>query len=174
MFLKLYENNLAYKKNAAVNWCPSCQTVLANEQVVDGACERCETVVEKKKLSQWFFKITDYAQRLLDNLEVLPGWPEKVKTMQRNWIGRSEGCEFDLAIEGRVEKMTVFTTRPDTVFGVTYMVLSPEHPLVDIISAGTEQESAVKEFVHRMRLSAMWPAPPLTRKKKGLYRGLCH
>ncbi len=92
MFLKLYENNLAYKKKSAVNWCPSCQTVLANEQVVDGACERCEATVEKKQLEQWFFKITDYAQRLLDDLEMLPGWPEKVKIMQKNWIGRSEGC----------------------------------------------------------------------------------
>ena len=171
MFLKLYENNLAYKKNAAVNWCPSCQTVLANEQVVDGACERCETVVEKKKLSQWFFKITDYAQRLLDNLEVLPGWPEKVKTMQRNWIGRSEGCEFDLAIEGREEKMTVFTTRPDTVFGVTYMVLSPEHPLVDIISAGTEQEAAVKEFVHRMQFISDVARTSTDTEKEGVFTG---
>jgi len=171
MFLKLYENDLAYKKSAAVNWCPSCQTVLANEQVVDGACERCETVVEKKKLSQWFFKITDYAQRLLDNLEVLPGWPEKVKTMQRNWIGRSEGCEFDLAIEGREEKMTVFTTRPDTVFGVTYMVLSPEHPLVDIISAGTEQEAAVKEFVHRMQFISDVARTSTDTEKEGVFTG---
>ncbi|HPT70077.1 MAG TPA: leucine--tRNA ligase, partial [Syntrophomonas sp.] len=171
MFLKLYENDLAYKKSAAVNWCPSCQTVLANEQVVDGACERCETVVEKKKLSQWFFKITDYAQRLLDNLEVLPGWPEKVKTMQRNWIGRSEGCEFDLAIEGREEKMTVFTTRPDTVFGVTYMVLSPEHPLVDIISAGTEQEPAVKEFVHRMQFISDVARTSTDTEKEGVFTG---
>lgn len=171
MFLKLYENDLAYKKSAAVNWCPSCQTVLANEQVVDGACERCETVVEKKKLSQWFFKITDYAQRLLDNLEVLPGWPEKVKTMQRNWIGRSEGCEFDLAIDGREEKMTVFTTRPDTVFGVTYMVLSPEHPLVDIISAGTEQEAAVKEFVHRMQFISDVTRTSTDTEKEGVFTG---
>jgi len=138
---------------------------------VDGACERCETVVEKKKLSQWFFKITDYAQRLLDNLEVLPGWPEKVKTMQRNWIGRSEGCEFDLAIEGREEKMTVFTTRPDTVFGVTYMVLSPEHPLVDIISAGTEQEAAVKEFVHRMQFISDVARTSTDTEKEGVFTG---
>ncbi len=162
---------MAYKKNAAVNWCPSCQTVLANEQVVDGSCERCEAVVEKKKLSQWFFKITDYAQRLLDDLELLPGWPEKVKTMQRNWIGRSQGCEFDLAIEGREEKMTVFTTRPDTVFGVTYMVLSPEHPLVDIISAGTEQEAAVKEFVHRMQFISDVARTSAETEKEGIFTG---
>ncbi|HRW13239.1 MAG TPA: leucine--tRNA ligase, partial [Syntrophomonas sp.] len=122
-------------------------------------------------LSQWFFKITDYAQRLLDNLEVLPGWPEKVKTMQRNWIGRSEGCEFDLAIEGREEKMTVFTTRPDTVFGVTYMVLSPEHPLVDIISAGTEQEAAVKEFVHRMQFISDVARTSTDTEKEGVFTG---
>lgn len=140
MFLKLYENGLAYKKSAAVNWCPSCQTVLANEQVVDGACERCDTVVTKRKLAQWFFKITDYAQRLLDDLDKLPGWPDKVKIMQRNWIGRSEGCQFDLQIENSSEIMTVFTTRPDTVFGITYMVLSPEHPLVETISRGTPRK----------------------------------
>ncbi len=171
MFLKLFENNLAYKKSAAVNWCPSCQTVLANEQVVDGSCERCETVVEKKKLNQWFFKITDYAQRLLDDLEILPGWPEKVKTMQRNWIGRSEGCEFDLAIEGHDEIMTVFTTRPDTVFGVTYMVLSPEHPLVDIISAGTEQEAAVKDFVQRMQFVSDVARTSNDTEKEGVFTG---
>lgn len=171
MFLKLYESGLAYKKNAAVNWCPSCQTVLANEQVVEGSCERCETVVEKKKLSQWFFKITDYAQRLLDDLELLPGWPEKVKTMQRNWIGRSEGCEFELSIDGREEKMTVFTTRPDTVFGVTYMVLSPEHPLVDIISAGTEQEPIVKEFVHRMQFISDVTRTSTDTEKEGVFTG---
>ena len=171
MFLKLYENGLAYKKNAAVNWCPSCQTVLANEQVVDGCCERCETLVDKKKLNQWFFKITDYAQRLLDDLAVLPGWPEKVKTMQRNWIGRSEGCEFALAIDGREENMTVFTTRPDTVFGVTYMVLSPEHPLVDIVSTGTEQEAAVKEFVHRMQFVSDVARTSTDTEKEGVFTG---
>ncbi len=171
MFLKLYENELAYKKSAAVNWCPSCQTVLANEQVVDGSCERCETVVEKKKLNQWFFKITDYAQRLLDDLEILPGWPEKVKTMQRNWIGRSEGCQFDLTIDGQDEIMTVFTTRPDTVFGVTYMVLSPEHPLVDQISAGTEQEAAVKEFVHRMQFVSDVARTSTDTEKEGIFTG---
>jgi len=171
MFLQLYNHGLAYKKNAAVNWCPSCQTVLANEQVVEGSCERCEAAVEKKKLSQWFFKITDYAQRLLDDLELLPGWPEKVKTMQRNWIGRSEGCEFELTVDGCEEKMTVFTTRPDTVFGVTYMVLSPEHPLVDIISAGTEQEAAVKEFVHRMQFISDVTRTSTDTEKEGVFTG---
>jgi leucyl-tRNA synthetase, eubacterial and mitochondrial family len=171
MFLKLYENGLAYKKSAAVNWCPSCQTVLANEQVVEGACERCETTVEKRQLAQWFFKITDYAQRLLDDLAILPGWPEKVKTMQRNWIGRSEGCEFDLNIADSDEILTVFTTRADTVFGVTYMVLAPEHPLVEKISAGTSQEKAVQEFKNRMQFLSDVARTSTDTEKEGVFTG---
>jgi len=171
MFLQLYKKGLAYKKEAFVNWCPSCQTVLANEQVVDGACERCDSIVEKKKLEQWFFKITDYAQRLLDDLELLTGWPEKVKTMQKNWIGRSEGCEFNLAIEGRQETLTVFTTRPDTIFGVTFMVLAPEHPLVKTISQGTTQEEAVKEFVHRMQFVNEVTRTAADTEKEGVFTG---
>ncbi|HAA09551.1 MAG TPA: leucine--tRNA ligase [Syntrophomonas sp.] len=171
MFLKLYEHGLAYKKSAAVNWCPSCQTVLANEQVVEGACERCETAVEKKKLEQWFFKITDYAQRLLDDLEKLPGWPEKVKTMQKNWIGRSEGCQFSMEIEGLDEKLTVFTTRPDTVFGVTYMVLAPEHPLVEKLVAGRPEEKQVKEFVKRMQLLSEMARTSTEAEKEGVFTG---
>ncbi|MEN6348545.1 MAG: leucine--tRNA ligase [Syntrophomonas sp.] len=171
MFLKLYENKLAYKKKSAVNWCPSCQTVLANEQVVDGACERCESVIEKKQLEQWFFKITDYAQRLLDDLEILPGWPEKVKTMQKNWIGRSEGCEFSLAIEGSDEMLTVFTTRPDTVFGVTYMVIAPEHPLVEKISQGKSEEKTVTEFVHKMKFMSEVARTSTDTEKEGTFTG---
>ncbi|MGI5921459.1 MAG: leucine--tRNA ligase [Syntrophomonadaceae bacterium] len=171
MFLKLYENNLAYKKNAAVNWCPSCQTVLANEQVVDGACERCETVVEKKQLEQWFFKITDYAQRLLDDLQLLPGWPDKVKTMQKNWIGRSEGCEFSMAIDGTEDILTVFTTRPDTVFGVTYMVLAPEHPLVKKLSQGTAQEQAVQDFIDKMKFISDLDRTATDTEKEGVFTG---
>lgn len=171
MFLKLHENGLAYKKSAAVNWCPSCQTVLANEQVVDGACERCETPVNKRQLAQWFFKITDYAQRLLDDLDKLPGWPDKVKIMQRNWIGRSEGCQFDLQIEGSSETMTVFTTRPDTVFGITYMVLAPEHPLVETISQGTPQEEKVKEFVQRMQFLSEAERTSTDAEKEGVFTG---
>ena len=173
MFLKLHENGLAYKKSAAVNWCPSCQTVLANEQVVDGACERCETPVNKRQLAQWFFKITDYAQRLLDDLDKLPGWPDKVKIMQRNWIGRSEGCQFDLQIEGSSETMTVFTTRPDTVFGITYMVLAPEHPLVETISQGTPQEEKVKEFVQRMQFLSEAERTSTDAEKEGVFTGAC-
>jgi len=171
MFLKLYENNLAYKKKAAVNWCPGCQTVLANEQVVEGACERCESLVEKKQLEQWFFKITDYAQRLLDDLEKLPGWPEKVKIMQKNWIGRSEGCQFSLVLEGYEEILTVFTTRPDTVFGVTYMVLAPEHPLVETLAAGKPQEQEVKEFVKRMKGTSDIARTATDAEKEGIFTG---
>ncbi len=171
MFLKLYENGLAYKKKAAVNWCPSCQTVLANEQVVDGACERCEAVVERRQLEQWFFKITDYAQRLLDDLEQLPGWPDKVKTMQRNWIGRSEGCEFSLPVADNEESITVFTTRPDTVFGVTYMVLAPEHPLVKKICAGRPEEKDVLAFINRMQQTSDIARTAADAEKEGVFTG---
>jgi len=171
MFLKLYENNLAYRKKAAVNWCPSCQTVLANEQVVDGCCERCEAQVEKKQLEQWFFKITDYAQRLLDDLALLPGWPDKVKTMQKNWIGRSEGCEFNMSIEDSDEKISVFTTRPDTVFGVTYMVMAPEHPLVEKISRGKAQEPEVKAFVDKMKYTSEMARTSTEAEKEGVFTG---
>lgn len=150
LFLRLYEKGLAYRKEAAVNWCPSCATVLANEQVIDGACERCESIVEKKKLEQWFFKITDYAERLLQDLETLPGWPDKVKTMQTNWIGRSEGVEFSFTVANSGQKIPVFTTRHDTVFGVTYVVLAPEHPLVEELTKGTAYEKPVQEFIKRM------------------------
>ena len=139
LFIQLFNKGLAYKKKAAVNFCPSCATVLANEQVVDGGCERCGTLVEKKDLEQWFFKTTDYAQRLLDDLEKLPGWPDKVKTMQENWIGRSEGMEVIFHTE-QGDEMPIFTTRVDTIFGVTYMVLAPEHPLVEKLTKGTVYE----------------------------------
>jgi len=171
MFLKLFENNLAYKKKSAVNWCPSCQTVLANEQVVEGCCERCESMVEKKQLEQWFFKTTAYAQRLLDDLDKLPGWPEKVKTMQRNWIGRSEGCQFSLAIEGSKEALSVFTTRPDTVFGVTYMVLAPEHPLVEKLAAGKPQKTQVQAFIKKMKATSDMARTASDAEKEGVFTG---
>src|SRR5688572_27306026 len=146
IFLRFLEAGLAYRKNAPVNWCPGCQTVLANEQVLgDGTCERSGDVVEKRDLEQWFFAITRYADELLDDLDALD-WPDKVKTMQRNWIGRSEGAEFDLPVEGRDETIRVFTTRPDTSFGMTYVVLAPEHPLVPTITAEPQRE-AVEAFV---------------------------
>lgn len=133
IFLQLYKKGLAYKKRASVNWCPSCQTVLANEQVVDGGCERCSTEVEQRNLEQWFLKITDYAQKLLDDLKILKEWPGRVKAMQENWIGRSEGVEIDFKIadagQGQaLSGLTCFTTRVDTIYGATYMVLAAEHP----------------------------------------------
>ncbi len=128
LFLRLFERGLAYRKNAAVNWCPKDQTVLANEQVIGGACERCGTPVERRELTQWFFKVTDYAQRLLDDMEELSDWPDRVVTMQRNWIGRSEGAEVTFTIDETGEDVTVFTTRPDTLWGVTFFVFAIEHP----------------------------------------------
>jgi leucyl-tRNA synthetase len=147
IFLQLFDQGLAYKKEAPVNWCPKDQTVLANEQVVDGACERCGTVVEKKNLAQWFFRITDYAERLLDDLEQLDEWPERVRTMQRNWIGRSEGARFRIEVDGLGETFDVFTTRPDTIFGMTFCVLAPEHPLVERLIAGTEAEEEARAYI---------------------------
>jgi leucyl-tRNA synthetase len=135
-FLRMYERGLAYRKNSKVNWCPECATVLANEQVINGYCWRHEdTLVEQRDLEQWFFRITTYAQELLDGLDKLEGWPEKVRTMQRNWIGRSEGTEVDFAVENRAEKIRVFTTRVDTIFGATSVQLAPEHPLVTALAA---------------------------------------
>lgn len=151
LFLQFYKRGLAYRRKASVNWCPSCSTVLANEQVVGGLCERCDTPVTTVDLVQWFLRITDYADRLLDDIEQLSGWPEKVKVMQKNWNGRSEGTEITFAIDGTDETITVFTTRPDTVFGVTYLVLAPEHPLVEQLVTGTEKEEAVLEFVSEVR-----------------------
>lgn len=149
IFIRFYKKGLAYKKENPVNWCPSCQTVLANEQVVDGCCERCGTAVGKKNLSQWYFKITDYADRLLENLDKLEGWPNKVKIMQRNWIGKSHGAEVEFKIKDRDETLTVFTTRVDTIFGTTFMVLAPEYPTVIDMVKGTEYEAAVMEYIDR-------------------------
>ncbi|HLU52550.1 MAG TPA: leucine--tRNA ligase [Acidimicrobiia bacterium] len=146
LFLQLFERGLAYKAEAPVNWCPNDQTVLANEQVVDGRCERCGHEVVRRNLSQWFFKITDYAERLLDDLEQLEHWPERVRTMQRNWIGRSEGALFTMQVDGVDAGFEVFTTRPDTIFGMTFAVLAPEHPLVDRLVAGTEYEGEVRAY----------------------------
>jgi leucyl-tRNA synthetase len=151
LFLQLLHRGLAYKKKAAVNWCPECATVLANEQVKDGGCERCKTPVEKRELAQWFFKITAYAERLLKDMELLEGWPEKVKIMQENWIGRSEGAEIDFKVDGMDDTITVYTTRPDTVFGVTYMVLAPEHPLVEKLIAGKSEEAEIRKFIRKVR-----------------------
>ncbi|HZJ84580.1 MAG TPA: leucine--tRNA ligase [Syntrophomonadaceae bacterium] len=171
MFLKLYEHNLAYRRSAGVNWCPSCHTVLANEQVVEGACERCEALVEKKQLEQWFFRITDYAARLLDDLDSLTGWPEKVVTMQKNWIGRSEGCQFNMAIENSSETISLYTTRPDTVFGATYLVLAPEHPLVPILCAGKDIEKEVHDFINKMEFMSDVTRTSTDTEKEGIFTG---
>ncbi|MFP4389918.1 MAG: leucine--tRNA ligase, partial [Desulfococcaceae bacterium] len=171
LFLKMYERGMAYRKESFVNWCETCQTVLANEQVEQGACWRCGEVVRQKKLAQWFFRITDYAEDLLVHCDQLPGWPEKVTTMQKNWIGRSEGAEIRFAVADSETEISVFTTRPDTVFGATFMVLAPEHPLVPELSAGTDQESPVSEFVDRMSLQDRSARAVEGYEKEGVFTG---
>lgn len=151
LFLRFYERGLAYRKRASVNWCPNCATVLANEQVVQGRCERCDTEVTTRELEQWFFRITDYADRLLEDLDRLEGWPEKVKTMQRNWIGKSYGVEIHFPLQGRDGHLAVFTTRPDTIFGATYMVVAPEHPLVDTLIADAPGKDEIRRFIEDVK-----------------------
>ena len=145
--------------------------MLANEQVVDGCCERCKTPVGKKNLSQWYFKITDYAERLLENLDKLEGWPTKVKTMQRNWIGKSVGAEIDFKIDGTDKVMKVFTTRADTLFGVTYMVMAPEHPYVLELVKGTEYEKAVQEYLDEVQHKNDIERTSTTNEKTGVFIG---
>ena len=170
IFVQFFKNGLAYKKKNPVNWCPSCETVLANEQVVEGVCERCGTGVGKKNLEQWYLSITKYAQRLLDDLERL-SWPDNVKTMQQNWIGRSTGADVDFEIEGFDEKLRIFTTRPDTLSGVTYMVLAPEHPFVEKLTSGTEYEGPVNEFLEKLRLLNDHDRSSAALEKEGLFIG---
>lgn len=169
IFLKLYENGLAYRKNAPVNWCPSCKTVLANEQVVDGSCERCGDTVTKRDLTQWFFKITEYAQELLDYLPKLD-WPEKTKKIQTNWIGRSEGAEIEFEIADSDLKFKVFTTRADTLFGCTYVVLAPENPLVDIITTEDNKEK-VNEYKEMSKKQSEIERLSTVREKTGVFTG---
>lgn len=171
IFIQFYNKGLAYKKDNPVNWCPSCQTVLANEQVVDGCCERCHTPVTKKRLSQWYLKITDYADRLLKDLDKMPGWPEKVKLMQKNWIGRSTGAEVTFEIENFEKKLQIYTTRPDTLFGVTYMVLAPEHPFVPELTDGTEYEAAVKAYQEECQHKSEIERTSLSKEKTGVFTG---
>ncbi len=151
IFLKLYERGLAYREEAPVQWCPKDQTVLAHEQVIDGHCERCGTLVEQRRLEQWFFRITDYAQELLDDFGLLESWPENVVTMQRNWIGRSEGAEVVFHCDEPEIDFPVFTTRPDTLFGATFFALAPEHPEVERLAAGTEHEAGGARLRQRGR-----------------------
>ena len=171
IFIQFYKKGLAYKKENPVNWCPSCQTVLANEQVVDGKCERCGSLVGKKELSQWYFKITDYAERLLSNLEELPGWPNKVKLMQKNWIGKSVGAEVTFEIEGFDKGLDIFTTRADTLYGVTYMVLAPEHPYVKELVAGSEYEAPVAAYLDKVQHMSDIERTSTTNEKTGEFTG---
>ena len=171
IFIQFYKKGLAYKKENPVNWCPSCQTVLANEQVVDGKCERCGSLVGKKELSQWYFKITDYAERLLSNLEELPGWPNKVKLMQKNWIGKSVGAEVTVEIEGFDKGLDIFTTRADTLYGVTYMVLAPEHPYVKELVAGSEYEAPVAAYLDKVQHMSDIERTSTTNEKTGEFTG---
>ena len=170
IFLQLFERGLAYRKEAAVNWCPKDATVLANEQVINGHCERCGTAVELRQLEQWFFRITDYADRLLDDLETIE-WPPHVVTMQRNWIGRSEGAEVTFSQPELGVDYPVFTTRPDTLFGATFFVMAPEHPDVLRLAAGTEHETAVREYVNRVLAETSEERADTERKKTGVPLG---
>jgi leucyl-tRNA synthetase len=171
LFLRFYEKGLAYKALARANWCPSCRTVLANEQVINGHCERCETQVEQKALSQWFLSITDYAERLLADMDQLAGWPEGVLTMQRNWIGRSEGCEVVFRIKETDQEMPIFTTRPDTLWGVTFFLLAPEHPLADELTRGTPYEKDLQDFRMRLQGVSDIDRTAMEAEKDGVFTG---
>ncbi|MGR8978586.1 MAG: leucine--tRNA ligase [Gammaproteobacteria bacterium] len=168
-FLKLLEKGLVYKKTAPVNWCPNDMTVLANEQVIDGCCWRCDTKVERKEIAQWFLKITDYADELLTSLETLDGWPEQVKTMQTNWIGRSEGVEMDFAVKGMDQPVRIYTTRPDTLMGVTYLAVAAEHPLA---SKAAVDNAAIAEFIHECQTMETSEAAMETMEKRGMDSGI--
>ena len=170
LFLKMFEKGLAYRKDSAVNWCPDCQTVLANEQVVAGLCERCDSAVTKKKLNQWYFKITDYADRLLDDMEQLEGnWPEKVLLMQRNWIGRSTGAQVDFAVDGSDQSITVYTTRPDTLYGATFMVLAADSELAAKLVAGSSVEAEFKKYVETVKAASDIDRLATDRVKSGVF-----
>jgi leucyl-tRNA synthetase len=170
IFLKLFERGLAYRKQAAVKWCPNDQTVLANEQVIDGRCERCGWEVEARQLEQWFFRITDYADRLVDDLDAIE-WPEHVKTMQRNWIGRSEGAEVTFRCDEMGIDYPVFTTRPDTLFGATFFVMAPEHPDVERLAAGTGQEDEVRRYVNHALTESSEERGAADKEKTGVFLG---
>ncbi len=169
LFLKLYEKGLAYKKKAPVNWCPSCNTVLANEQVLDGKCERCDSNVDKKNLEQWFLKITDYADELLEKLDELD-WPEKTKAMQKHWIGKSVGAEVTFNVADSDLSFNVFTTRVDTLFGVTYVVLAPENDLVDKLTT-PENKAEVESYKTQAKNQSDIERQSITREKTGVFSG---
>ncbi len=171
MFLLLYKRGLAYKKEAYVNWCPDCHTVLANEQVTDGKCYRCDATVEKRKLNQWFFKITDYAERLVNDLSKLSGWTDNVKLIQRNWIGKSEGCDILFKVADTNIEFSVFTTRPDTIYGVTFMSIAPEHPLIDELISGNSNEETVRAYIREATKKT--DIERIEKEKDGVFTG-CH
>ena len=170
LFLQMFEKGLAYRKDSAVNWCPDCQTVLANEQVVAGLCERCDSAVTKKKLNQWYLKITDYADRLLDDMDQLEGkWPEKVLQMQRNWIGRSTGAQVDFAVDGLAQTITVYTTRPDTLYGATFMVVAADSDLAAKLVAGTSVEAEFQKYLESVKAASDIDRLATDRVKTGVF-----
>jgi len=170
LFIELFNKGLAYRKDSPVNWCPSCQTVLANEQVVAGLCERCDTAVTKKKLNQWYLKITDYADRLVDDMEQLEGqWPEKVLMMQRNWIGRSQGAEVKFEIEGRSEPVTIYTTRPDTLYGATFMVVAADAPLAAELADGSDVAPVLAKYLEEVKAASDIDRLATDRPKSGVF-----
>jgi len=171
IFLKMLEKGLAYKKHSAVNWCPDCNTVLANEQVEQGKCWRCKSEVEEKELEQWYLKITAYAEELLEDIEKLGNWPEKVRTMQANWIGKSHGTLIHFSVKELDEQISTFTTRPDTIFGVTCMVLSLEHPMIEKLIAGTENEKEVRDFIRKHKKRSLIDRTAEGKEKFGMPTG---
>jgi leucyl-tRNA synthetase len=171
-FLKMYERGLAYRKLASVNWCPSCATVLANEQVIEGHCWRCDSVVIQKNLEQWFFRITSYAEELLSECNRLTGWPQRVLVMQKNWIGKSRGVEITFPVADRSEKLTIFTTRPDTLYGVTFMSIAAEHPLLPSLVAGRPEEAAVRAFIEKVKGQDKTVRTALNQEKEGVFTGV--
>ena len=172
LFQLFYKRGLAYKKKAYVNWCDTCGTVLANEQVIEGKCWRCDSQVVKKDLSQWFLKITDYADVLLKDLDLLKGWPDRVKTMQENWIGRSEGLEFKLDVPELGEKIAAYTTRPDTVYGITFLALAAEHPLIEKICENNPKADEIKAFCHKAQNQSEMERTSSESEKEGIFTGL--
>jgi leucyl-tRNA synthetase len=173
IFLQFFNKGLAYRKNSPVNWCESCATVLANEQVInDGRCWRCDTPVVKRSLEQWFLRITDYAQELLDDLDNLPGWPERVKLMQRNWIGRSEGARLSFRETSTGEEIETYTTRFDTIFGVTFLALSAEHPFVGKILSFSPKAGEIAAFVRKCAAQSSIERSAAGEEKEGIFTGL--
>jgi leucyl-tRNA synthetase len=171
LFIKLFEKGLAYKSFALGNWCPACKTVLANEDVKEGKCWRCETEVIQREINQWFFKITDYADRLLEDLDKID-WSDRLKTMQRNWIGKSHGINYIFKIKETGEEIKTFTTRPDTFFGITFMVIAPEHPMVKELVKESKNKKEIKKFVEEAKKLSELERTMLTKEKKGIFTGM--